>query len=136
MYATDKFRLRQSVGIVHHDNTVEFFRANTRDILKIKTPFSDITGLLNLFNGENTIDNIVFLYKNIEKNQLIQLADFLNKNHILIKQNTLYPKDILDNEYRLINLFRGLFYQYPRCNECFLSITTIQGNDCWIGCCR
>lgn len=109
MYATDKFRLRQSVGIVHHDNTVEFFRANTRDILKIKTPFSDITGLLNLFNGENTIDNIVFLYKNIEKNQLIQLADFLNKNHILIKQNTLYPKDILDNEYRLINLLEDYF---------------------------
>ena len=28
MYATNKLRLRQSVGIVHHDNTVEFFRAN------------------------------------------------------------------------------------------------------------
>ena len=109
MYVTDKFRLRQSVGIVHHDNTVEFFRANTREILKIRTPFADITGLLNFFNGKNTIDDIVCLYGNIKKNQLIQLADFLNQNHILIKQNTLYPKDILDKQYRLINLLEDYF---------------------------
>ncbi|MGX2974223.1 HesA/MoeB/ThiF family protein [Ursidibacter arcticus] len=109
MYVTDKFRLRQSVGIVHHDDTVEFFCANTREILKIRTPFPNIIGLLNLFNGQNTIDDIVDLYGNIEKSQLVKLVIFLNQNNILIQQNILYPKDILDKEYRLINLLEDYF---------------------------
>lgn len=109
MYATDKFRLRQSVGIVNQDGVVEFFRANTREILRIKTSFSDIIQLLNLFNGKNNIDDIVQLYENIDKNQLIKLVNFLNKNHILIRQNYLYPKEILDKDYRLINLLEDYF---------------------------
>lgn len=109
MCATDKFRLRQSVGIVNQNGMVEFFRANTREILRIKTPFSDIIKLLNLFNGQNSIDDIVQLCGNIDKNQLIKLVDFLNQNHILIKQNSLYPKEILDKNYRLINLLEDYF---------------------------
>lgn len=109
MYATDKFRLRQSVGIVANNGVVEFFRANTREILKIKTLSSDIISLLKLFNGQNTIDDIVSIYGGIENSQLIKLADFLNKNFILIKQNSLYPKYILDKEYRLINLLEDYF---------------------------
>lgn len=109
MYVTDKFRLRQSVGIVNQNGMVEFFRANTREILRIKTPFSDIIQLLNLFNGQNSIDDIVQLCGNIDKSQLIKLVDFLNQNHILIKQNSLYPKDILDKNYRLINLLEDYF---------------------------
>lgn len=109
MYAVDKFRLRQSVGIVQHDNTVEFFRANTRDILKIRTPFVDIIELLRLFDGKNTLDEVINIYGNIDKAQLQQLVDFLNQHHILINQNSLYPKNILDREYRLINLLEDYF---------------------------
>ncbi|MPX51442.1 ThiF family adenylyltransferase, partial [Moraxella catarrhalis] len=70
MYVTDKFRLRQSVGMVNQNGIVEFFRANTREILRIKTPFSDIIQLLNLFNGQNNIDDIIQSCGNIDKSQL------------------------------------------------------------------
>ena len=109
MCASNKFRLRQSVGIVCYNDTVEFFRANTRETLKIKINFPDILTLLNLFNGKNTIHDILTLYDGIDKNQLIELVHFLNKNKILINQNSLYSKEILDKEYRLINLLEDYF---------------------------
>lgn len=109
MFATDRFRLRQSVGIVHQNNVVEFFCANTRQLIRIKTAFPDIVALLQLFDGENSIDDVVKSRNDVNKDQLMQLVGFLNANNILIRQDASYPGRTFADSYRLINLLEDYF---------------------------
>lgn len=108
MSANLKLRLRQSVGIVSNDGLVDFFKANVRDILKIKMNFDDIINLLKFFNGSRTIDEVCRDYNighnKISLSQLLELSTLLHKEYILIQQNSPYPENIIKKNYRLINL--------------------------------
>lgn len=103
MFAESKFRLRQSIGIVSNDGLIDFFKANVRDIIKIKISFSDIVSLLKLFDGVKTVKEVAQAYGKVEIAQLIDLVLFLNQEYILIEQNEEYPWELIKNEYRLIN---------------------------------
>jgi hypothetical protein len=48
----NNFRLRQSIGIVVNDDTVEFFKSNIRESIKIKISFPNIVELLKMFDGQ------------------------------------------------------------------------------------
>ncbi|MGQ7744887.1 HesA/MoeB/ThiF family protein [Pectobacterium brasiliense] len=99
------FRLRQSVGIVVQDDMVEFFKSNVRESVKIKIKFPKLISLLQMFDGDTSLESIVEKFPGLNIEQLKKIADFLNLNNVLIRQDCPYPNDMTDNQYRLINTF-------------------------------
>ncbi|MEQ9893583.1 HesA/MoeB/ThiF family protein [Pectobacterium aroidearum] len=99
------FRLRQSVGIVVQDNMVEFFKSNVRESVKIKIKFPKIISLLQMFDGRTSLKSIAEQFPGLNVEQLDNIANFLNINNVLIRQDCAYPDEITDNKYRLINTF-------------------------------
>lgn len=110
MSARINLRLRESVGIVPHDNGVEFFKANIRDIISLKMDFSDIINLLKLFDGKTSIEQVAENYGLIDLQQLKELVFFLKKQFVLIEQDVAYPIDKVNKNYRLINLLEDYFH--------------------------
>lgn len=106
----NNLRLRSSIGIVDRDNIIDFFLANTRDIFSLKMNFSDIIGLLKLFDGRTSLPNIAKKYTNIEISQLEELALFLKEKYVLIEQDFLYPEDVVKKHYRLLNILEEYFH--------------------------
>ena len=72
-------RLRQSIGIVVKDDTVEFFKANTSSSILLKMRFQNIVELLENFDGVNTIHKISERYEGLPTEQLKKLASFLKR---------------------------------------------------------
>lgn len=101
----NNFRLRQSVGIVIHDGVVDFFKSNIRESIKIKINFPNILELLQMFNGNNSLQEISKKYDGIQIEQLEKLVLFLNEKNIIIVQDCIYPENILKEQYRIINTF-------------------------------
>lgn len=98
-----KLRLRQSVGIAQHGGEIDFFNANTREILKLKIHFPNIVTVLSHFDGNTSINDILALYPDLPKDGLTNLVGFLFEHYILIEQNTIYSDVLLKQHYRLIN---------------------------------
>ena len=88
-------RLRQSIGIVVKDDTVEFFKANTRSSILLKMRFQNIVELLENFDGVNTIHKISERYEGLPTEQLKKLASFLYDKYILIQQDKVYPVSVV-----------------------------------------
>lgn len=110
MSATDKLRLRDSVGIITHNSGVEFFKSNTRENVSLKMEFPDIVNLLNYFDGNTSIKDISGKYGSIDDSQLEKLAIYLKEQFVLIEQDIAYPIDKIQNDYRLINLLEDYFH--------------------------
>ena len=110
MSVTTKLRLRQSVGIVTTNNTVEFFKSNIRDNFSLKMNSSSILELLQKFDGHRSIFDIANLYPDLDIEQLKQLSEFLITRFVLIEHTQDYPDDLKENDYRLINLLEDYFH--------------------------
>ncbi len=110
MSVTTNLRLRQSVGIVVKDDTVEFFKANTRSSILLKMQFKGIVELLANFDGVNSIQEVFEKYKEIQIEQLKSLTNYLYDQYILIQQDEIYPLDVVKNHYRLINILEDYFH--------------------------
>lgn len=103
-------RLRQSIGIVVKDDTVEFFKANTRSSILLKMRFQNIVELLENFDGVNTIHKISERYEGLPTEQLKKLASFLYDKYILIQQDKVYPVSVVKQHHRLINILEDYFH--------------------------
>lgn len=110
MFVTTKLRLRQSIGIVAEEGLVEFFKANIRSSLKLKMQSKDAINFLRNFNGINSITDISKIHPHIPLNQIIDLAKILLKNYILIEQNREYIDEMVDVDYRLVNMLEDYFH--------------------------
>ena len=112
MYVNHKLRLRQSVGIVQsNDGIVDFFKANVRQRLVLRTRFSSVAQLLSLFNGARSIEEVSTLFDgDIDVQQLNSLASFLKREFVLIEQDVAYPVAILEKRFRLVNLLEDYFH--------------------------
>lgn len=100
----NKLRLRQIIGIIYNEETVEFFNANTRSSLKIKINFPQLINFLQEFDGKKETSFIISKYSQYSSESLLKLVQTLYENYIIINNNTSYPEDILLNNYRLLNL--------------------------------
>lgn len=118
----NNFRLRQSVGIVVHDEIVEFFKSNVRESIKIKINFPNIVELLQMFDGQNSLQEITEKYSGIDIEQLEKLALFLNTKNIIIVQDCLYPENLMSEQYRMINTFEDYCHSTSEVLECINSL--------------
>ncbi|OBU43595.1 HesA/MoeB/ThiF family protein [Photobacterium damselae] len=111
MNAQIKLRLKESVGITtsQENQTVEFFKSNTRESTIIEVNHPNLVNLLKLFNGKRTIKEISDLNQNISAKQLYDIAEFLKRESILIEQDCLYPESIVLHNRRLINNLEDYF---------------------------
>lgn len=114
----NNFRLRQSVGIVVHDEIVEFFKSNVRESIKIKLNFPGIVELLKMFNGQNSLQEITEKYSGIDIQQLEKLALFLNQKNIIIDQDCQYPENLKSEQYRMINTFEDYCHTTSEVLDC------------------
>jgi molybdopterin-synthase adenylyltransferase len=105
MFATlDKlYRLRSSVALVESDGKLEMFRTNTRESIRIKLDFENITSLLAMFDGK-TLTRDIFENNNIDLADGDNLITFLNSNFILIEVNSSYLPSFFEENYRIVNL--------------------------------
>ncbi|QPI42539.1 MULTISPECIES: HesA/MoeB/ThiF family protein [Pectobacterium] len=110
MCAENNLRLRESIGIIVHEHNVEFFKSNVRDGFSLKIECPDVIKILRKFDGKTTIDNIVKSNASIDKLQLEKLAYYLKDEFVLIEQNIQYPIEVLEKDYRLINLLEDYFH--------------------------
>lgn len=118
----NNFRLRQSVGIVVHDEIVEFFKSNVRESIKIKIKFPNIVELLKMFDGQTSLQEITEKYSGINIQQLENLALFLNENNIIISQDCQYPENLMLEQYRMINTFEDYCHTTSEVLECINKI--------------
>lgn len=110
MCVIDKLRLRESIGIIPHESGIDFFKSNTRENLSLKIDFPDIVNLLNQFDGKTSIERISEKHGFIDVKQLNRLASYLKEQFILIQQDMAYPIELLENDFRLINLLEDYFH--------------------------
>lgn len=111
MYVNHNLRLRQSIGIVQNDGTVDFFKSNVRQSLVLRTQFNNMAQLLCLFDGSRNIEEVAELFdSNIDIQQLNNLTSFLKREFILIEQDVAYPLNLLEKKYRLVNLLEDYFH--------------------------
>jgi len=118
----NNFRLRQSIGIVVNDDTVEFFKSNIRESIKIKISFPNIVELLKMFDGQTSLQEIVANYSGIDIQQLEKLALFLNENNIIIVQDCQYPAELVTEQYRMINTFEDYCHTTSEVLECIINL--------------
>lgn len=120
----NKYRLRQSVGIVVQNNVTEFFKANVRNSTKIKIGFTDIINLLQLFDGKTPLNRVAEQYPGLNREQLNDFVTFLNKEHVLILNNVSYTDTLKNEQYRLINTLEEFCYSSSEVIECLDKITS------------
>ena len=102
----DIYVLRSSIALNYqslseNEGVMDFFKTNIRESVRLKTTHN-FYDLLTLFDGKKSLREIikesVYTRENIEK-----LVSFLHSKNILIKIDSIYPKDIIGQNYRLIN---------------------------------
>jgi molybdopterin/thiamine biosynthesis adenylyltransferase len=98
------YRIRSSVALVKIQDQLEMFKTNVRESVIIQIEFQNIIELLLLFNGEMTVAEIYDKNPIFERHDFIDLILFLNENNILIEIDAVYPSDLIEDQYRLINL--------------------------------
>ncbi len=98
------YRLRQSVGIIQLEELVEFYKSNIRVGIKLKMKHQNIIELLKEFNGNKSVNEILYHNPLLEQSQLMSLVNFLNENYILIENDIEYPQELVNSNYRLLNL--------------------------------
>lgn len=111
MFAMSKLRLRQSVGIVASNETVEFFKANTRTSVTLKMKPDGVVDFLKNFDGKNSINEVCKLFPGTPESQIKNLAAFLQKEFVLIENDVDYPDDLMSRHYRLVNLLEDFFHR-------------------------
>ena len=110
MFATSKLRLRQSVGVVVSENLIGFFKSNTRSNLVLKMRPQGIVEFLQHFDGVRSISDIHTLHPELGICDIIALAETLRDAHILIEQNSDYSIDVINEDYRLLNILEDYFH--------------------------
>lgn len=110
MSVINNLRFRQSIGIITKEGSVEFFRANIRESLILKINFEKILELLRCFDGATSLQDIYIKMGLTDFDKLKNLVDFLLNEHILIEQDIPYPSDLIENNYRLINLLEDYLH--------------------------
>ncbi|MBS7814175.1 ThiF family adenylyltransferase [Wohlfahrtiimonas chitiniclastica] len=99
----DKLRLRQIIGIVLKNNIVEFFNANTRSTVVLKIDFPEIIEFLHFFDGTKLTEEIIAIFPQYPRDDLIKLVHYLYGQYILIREDRVYSEYMMENHYRLIN---------------------------------
>ena len=99
----DVYRVRSSVAFVKRNNILEMFKTNIREDIAIEIDYDDILNLLLSFDGIKTASSIYDENQFLNKSDFIQLVQFLNDNHILIRQDACLPEEMIGRNYRLIN---------------------------------
>lgn len=120
----NNYRLRQSVGIVVQKDFIEFFKANVRSSTKIKLGFTDVVNLLQLFDGKTSLNEVAEKYPGLNREQLNDFVTFLNKEHVLILNNSSYTATQKNEQYRLINTLEEYCYSSSEVIECIDKITS------------
>jgi molybdopterin/thiamine biosynthesis adenylyltransferase len=98
----NKYRIRPSVAIVKQENYVEIFKSNVRESLRINIIYEKISDLLFQFNGIQDLYEIASS-NNIEIDDLIALATYLNNENVLINVDCEYCLDDFNQNARLYN---------------------------------
>ncbi|TDS95862.1 molybdopterin/thiamine biosynthesis adenylyltransferase [Rahnella sp. BIGb0236] len=110
MFAINKLRLRESVGIIPHEVGVDFFKSNIRENISLRMNFPDIINMLKYFDGKTSIEDICEKYGLIDNNELEKLAEYLKEEFVLIEQDVAYPIERIEKDCRLINLLEDYFH--------------------------
>lgn len=89
------YKLRPSIAIVEMEKKVEFFLSNIRKTIVIEFE-EDIKGILFKFDGKKSVTEIMEdLNLNTEdvRVEFLNLVEYLNTNHILLKRDSEYIKE-------------------------------------------
>lgn len=104
-----KYRLRSCIGIVRHEQLVEFFDSNTRAGFVIRLAYPRLTELLHRFDGSLTTSEIGCIHADVAIEELIDLAQFLHGKRVLIEVDETYPDLYVDSRPRLISTLEAYF---------------------------
>ncbi len=105
-------KTRPSIALIHTQNTLEMFKTNLRESVKIKINMENIIDILILFDGKRTVHDVITVANIAEQayESFLLLLRYLVKNNILIIVDENYNSDTLTQHGRV---FMSIEEYYP-----------------------
>ncbi|AFI04794.1 HesA/MoeB/ThiF family protein [Helicobacter cetorum] len=114
------YRLRSSVAISYNEPVMGFFKTNVREMSLCEIS-SNITEWLRNFDAKTPLKDI--LQRGVfEKQNVLNLIDFLVQKHVLIEVDK--PYDDFSSNYRLINFLEDFCFKTSQVLECLNKLQT------------
>lgn len=95
------YRVKKSIAFVHDGKHLEIFNTNTREAFRIAIDAGALEVIMN-FDGESSIDEVVSIYPGVDRQDLLELMDYLNKKKVVIRQNCTYLPELIKSKPRTL----------------------------------